>query len=306
MTSRLASVASAAIDLSAYPLPEALEELDARTVFTRMVQRFLELDPTYSVLVEGDPAIMTFEVNAYRETLIRQRVNDALKAVLLPTSYGTNLDALGARFGVTRLVLVAEDLSVTPPVAQVLEDDESFRRRIYLAPEAWSGAGPRDAYTYHAYTAHGDVSDVAVYNHTSGLVDPGQVMVSFLARDGADLAAVTRAVQAQFQREDVIPFTDSVIVGAASAHLYEIVAYLHTGLGPDTNIIRAKAREALDAYLLARRKVGLPITRAGIIAALMVANVVNVTLVTPTVDVEPGFTKYGKAVSISLTVKQDA
>ncbi|MCK9911337.1 hypothetical protein MXD81_19455, partial [Microbacteriaceae bacterium K1510] len=95
------------------------------------VARFNELGLAYNVaMLESDPAVKIAEAAAYRETLIRARVNDAVRAVLLAYAHGTDLDHKGVDFEVARMVMGADPDTGAP----IMEDDERLRRRQQLAP----------------------------------------------------------------------------------------------------------------------------------------------------------------------------
>ena len=49
----------------------------------------------FTALVESDPAWTILEVAAYRELLLRQRINDASRAVMLAFATGADLEHLG-------------------------------------------------------------------------------------------------------------------------------------------------------------------------------------------------------------------
>jgi phage-related baseplate assembly protein len=92
------------IDLSQLPAPNIVEPLSAETIFQAMLTDLQARDPSFTGLVESDPAYKILEVCAFRELLLRQRVNDAARGVMLAFALGTELDHIGALFGVTRLI----------------------------------------------------------------------------------------------------------------------------------------------------------------------------------------------------------
>ncbi|NJR20499.1 MAG: hypothetical protein HC777_02880 [Hyphomonadaceae bacterium] len=53
-----------------------------------------------------------------------------------------------ALLGVTRLTLQVAD--VAAGLVAIYESDEDFKRRIQMAPETWTGAGPRLSYVARA------------------------------------------------------------------------------------------------------------------------------------------------------------
>ncbi|MEZ5853163.1 MAG: baseplate J/gp47 family protein [Hyphomicrobiaceae bacterium] len=122
------------------PPPDIIATLDYEAIVKDMRDDLVTRFPLIAGVIdlESEPARKLIEAFAYRELGLRARINDAAKAVLLASSYGTNLDHLGALFATER---------------QDDESDARFRRRIQLAPEAFSVAGPAGAYQYHALTA---------------------------------------------------------------------------------------------------------------------------------------------------------
>jgi phage-related baseplate assembly protein len=214
-----------AIDLSQLQAPAVVEPLDFETIFAAMLADLQARDATFSALVESDPAYKILEVCAYRELLIRQRVNDASRAVMLAYATGTDLDQIGAIFGVARLVITPADPDAIPPVAAVMESDADFRRRIQLSLEGFSTAGPEGAYVFHALAADGDVLDVSATSP-----DPGEVLISVLSRtgDGAADSGLIAAVETALNAENVRPLTDLVTVQSATIVDFEIEATLHT------------------------------------------------------------------------------
>jgi len=63
-----------------------------------MLAHLRSLDATFAALMESDPTYKALQVVAWRDLLVRQRVNDAVHAVTLPSSKGQNLDSLSALY----------------------------------------------------------------------------------------------------------------------------------------------------------------------------------------------------------------
>ncbi|GAE48803.1 phage-related baseplate assembly protein [Xanthomonas arboricola pv. pruni str. MAFF 311562] len=129
-----------AVDLSKLEAPALIEELDFETIFAEALAQFRRLMPEFSALTEADPVYKVLQLFAARELLIRQRANDKAQQTMLAFATGTNLDHLGALFGVARLVL--DPGQPENGIAPTRESDVDFRRRIQLAPEGFSVAGP--------------------------------------------------------------------------------------------------------------------------------------------------------------------
>ena len=224
--------------------------------------------------------VKLIQLFAYRELVVRQRVNDAARAVMVAYAVGADLDALAALFGVERFVITPADPENNIPA--VLESDDDLRRRMVLAPEGFSVAGPEGAYIYHALSASSDVLDASATSPS-----PGEVVVSVLSRtgDGTAPAGTLAAVTAKLTDQGIRPLTDHVTVQSAAIVNFAIVATLYFFSGPDRSVVLATAQAQLDDYLATSRKLGRDITRAGIIAALHPEGVQNVVLTSPAADV---------------------
>lgn len=291
------SATSTAIDLSRLPAPDVVEALDFETILAARKADFLLRFPEFDAFVESDPALKLLEVCAYQELVLRQRVNDSARAVMLAFATGADLDQLGALFGVTRREISPADEETG--TAAVMETDRDLRRRLLLAPDSYSVAGPTAAYMFHALKASGDVADVSATSPA-----PGEVVVSVLSKDGDGTApqALLDLVEASVGADDVRPLTDEVTVQTAQIVPFAIDAQLTLYPGPDADLILATATAALDDLLARNRRIGIDITRSAIFAALHVAGVQNVQLVAPAADVVIAETQAAYAQAISIIV----
>ena len=269
------------IDLSRLPAPNVVEALDFEAIFQAMLADLRARDTTFTALVESDPAFKILQVAAYRELLIRQRVNDAAKSVMLAFATGADLDQIGANYGVERLLITPADDTTIPPTPAVYETDEDFRARIQLSPEAYTTAGSEGSYVYHGLAADGEVKDVQAVSP-----DPGDVTVYVLSRTGNGTASpeLLATVTAALNAEKVRPMTDRVTVLSASVSTYTIEAELLMYPGPDPEVVRQTAVDAVTAYAAAQHRIGYDVTRSGIFAALHQPGVQNVILTTPSAD----------------------
>lgn len=290
------------IDLSQIPSPDIVNTLDYETVFAAMLADLQARDSVFSALLESDPAYKILEIAAYRELIIRARVNDAARGVMLANAIGTDLDNLAANFNVIRLLVTAADPDTLPPTPAVYESDTAFRARTQFAFEGLSTAGPAGAYIFHSLSASGEVKDIAVdavtFHVTSGLIvidntahlaspEPGMVAVTVLANTGngtAD-ANLLALVDAAINNEYVRPLTDKVTVRSAAIINYTVVATLLFYDGPSSGTVLAAAQTALDTYIDTQRKIGFDVTRSGLFHALHQPGVQNVMLTTPAADV---------------------
>ncbi len=285
-----------AIDLSRLPAPDVIDPLDFEALFTEMVAALKAYIPDFDETLESDPAVKVLQVCAYFRLLDRQRVNDAGRALMLAYARGADLDNLGALLGVSRLELIPADPVTGAPAT--MESDDDFRRRITLAPEGFSVAGPRGAYIFHALSADPDVLDASAVSPA-----PTQVDVYVLSRSGTGAASPTlvSAVASALSAEDVRPLGDQVTVHAATIVNYAIVASLTSYAGPDSALVLAEAQSRIAAWVADSRKIGRDITRAGIIAALFAGGVQNVTLTQPAADVVIDDTQAANCTGITVT-----
>lgn len=268
------------IDLSTLPAPDVVEALSFETIFAAMLADLRARDSAFDALVESDPAYKILEVAAYRELLLRQRVNDAARAVMLAYSAGADLEQLGGLFGVVRKTITPADTNAVPPVPAVMESDTDLRFRIQLALEGLSTAGPVGAYQYHALSVEG-VKDAAIAGPPD--TDPGTVRVTLLgnAGDGSVGSPIIAAVTAVLNGEDVRPLTDTVVVQSATITSYEVIATLYVLQGPDPTVVKDTALAAVTAFVARQHKVGADIRLSALYAALHVAGVDRVTLSAP-------------------------
>ncbi|MDF1583896.1 MAG: baseplate J/gp47 family protein [Methyloprofundus sp.] len=314
------------IDLSRLPPPAIVETLDFELIFAAMRDDLLLRDPSFSALVESDPAYKILEVAAYRELLLRQRVNESAQACMLATARGADLDNLAAWWGVVRLVVTPADDSSVPPTAAVLESDAALRFRTQLSLNQFTTAGATNAYIFHGLSASGAIKDISVesptYHIDNGLIviddavslgnpKPNNVAVTVLSRTGSGVPdnALVSTVEAALNADNIRPLTDILVTRPASIVPYKITAILHLYPGIAADHVTALALEALTVYKDQRHKLGGRVAISGIHEALHRPGVRFVELITPTVDVvtrlhqAPFCTSVELSDSYSLVVK---
>jgi phage-related baseplate assembly protein len=272
------------VDLSQLPAPDVIEALDFETIFAAMLADLQARDPVFSALVESDPAYKILEVAAYRELVLRQRVNDAAKAVMLAFAEAADLDQIAARYNVERLEIDPGDPDAVPPVPPTFESDAAFRNRILLSLEAYTTAGSVGAYQYHALSASGDVKDVAV---ASPPLVPGRVDIAILSNTGTGTASggLLTTVSTALSADTVRPLCDTVVVNSAVIVNYAITAELTLYPGAGQETVLAAATAAAEAYAADMHRLGRDITRSGVFAALHQPGVQNVALTAPAADI---------------------
>lgn len=288
-----------AVDLGQLPLPSIIDPLDFEAILSAMKADLVALAPGLAdaLAVEGDPIHAVLQAIAYRALVHEARYNDVARAAYLATATGSDLDNLVAEYGVQRLVIVPADPDAVPPVEAVLETDAELRDRAQLALEAFSTAGPRGAYEFHAMSADARVLHVGISTPV-----PGQVQVVVLARTGTPSAEVIAAVAAALNAEEVRPLCDQVVVLPAEIASYDVSAILHFQAGPGYEAALAEAELALAEYIEGQRRVGATIYRSALFAALHRPGVERVELLQPLTDVAASATQAPWAGTVDIAV----
>lgn len=237
------------------PKPEVIENLDFETLFSERKSRLLSLAQSYyqaagelskyneleqALQLESEPMVKLLQENAYRELLLRQRINDAASSVMVPLATGPNLDNLGALYGISR-----GQLNDGTP-----EGDEQFRQRLMLAPKSLSTAGSKAAYKFHALSAGNQADKIEIsaassdelhviyrYNSEKNLVkdatilspSPCEIQVNVLGYDdygNLDASAIAQ-IDEHLSDERIRPLGDRVTVSAAELVKYHWQITLH-------------------------------------------------------------------------------
>jgi phage-related baseplate assembly protein len=276
---------SSAIDLSLLPPPDVVESLSYEEILAAMLADMRDPERTngqpFTTISEADPAYKVLEVSAYRELLLRQRVNEAARAVMLAYAMDGDLDQLGAWFDVERLTLTPADPEHGIPA--VMESDIDYKRRIQLAPQGFSVAGPEGAYIYHALSADSRVMDASATSP-----QPGYVVVTILSRvgDGTASQDLLDAVTTRFMDDAVRPMTDYVTVQSAIVHHYRVISKAFTFSGPDPEVALAEAKNRMTKYAADSHRLNRVPTPSGIDAALQAPGIERVEVSEPSTVLE--------------------
>lgn len=257
------------IDLSALPPPDVVEPLNFETIFATMKADAIAVAPELAdaLALESEPATKVLAVVAYRELLLRARVNDAARSVMLAFARSSNLDHLVALFGVGRAAG---------------EKDDRLLKRQQLSLESYSTAGPTLGYLYHALTATPAVRDAFVYSPT-----PGTVSIVVLAEPsdenpgGVPSQPLLDSVKSSANADDVRPLCDTVIAEPAQVLNYELVAQLELAPGVGASVALKAAQAAAVEHVQAQFMIGLDITVSGLKKALRATGVQRVSIVSP-------------------------
>lgn len=294
------------IDLSQLPQPDVIELLDFETILAERKAYFVSLYPAdqqaaiaATLALDSEPITKLLQENAYRELILRQRINDAAVANMLAWAKGDDLDNLVANWNVERLVVQQGDDTATPPIPTIMESDAALRERALLAWDALSVAGPREAYRYHARTADGAVMDAEPTSPSPGVVD---VYILAATGDGTPSAELLTKVADYLTDEDRVPLTDNVHVKAAQVLPYTLAIRLFIpAAGPSAATITAEAERRLLEVINPRRRIGVEVPRSLLESALHAPGVRKVEL-TDWADITPA--KHQAAWCSGYTIEQ--
>jgi phage-related baseplate assembly protein len=294
-------------ELARLPKPRLIEEISADRLIQEIKSDVLarwdevrterpDLPALDTLGLETEPLTVLIEAFAYRETLLRALVNDKARAVLLAFAVGSDLDHIGALVGVERAV-VAPATNDTPVI---METDDRLRRRIQLAPEAFSVAGPAGAYEFHALSIDPSILDVYAYSPREGEV---HVIVVGENVEPVSEDTMTKLIRT-FKLGDVAPLTDSVTVRRARVVLFDLAVEASVTSGADTVAVRSSMENAIRAYLATRARIGAPVYMAGVIASAKTADIENIVITQPAGNVlcEPDQIAKLGTLTVSVTV----
>lgn len=271
-------------DLSKIPAPNIIEPLSYELILSRMQEELVAKDPEFSALVESDPAIKVLEIAAWRELLLRQRINDAARANLLAFALSADLDHLAAFYNVERMEA---------------ESDLAFRKRTQAKIAGWSTAGSRDYYRYHALSASTRVLDARADSPL-----PGQVRISILAADNQGIADDTllKVVTEALTNDTVRVLTDRVEVVACGIITTPIIADIY--LYPETSAeIITQAKTRLNNAIAEQKRLGWDLTRSWIMGNLFVEGMQKIEIISPAQDIEIAENECVAIDSVQLTLK---
>lgn len=301
----------AAIDLSTYPVPDAIEALDSEALIAARKAGFLarceargmseaDLTDTRQILdYEFEPIVGLLENDAFKDLTMIARINDKVRAVMLASAMDAGLDHIGITYYRTpRRVITAADPA--NGIEAVMEDNETYRQRLALAPESWSVAGPEGAYLFFGLSASGDILDIAVYSEDDGVCLAPEIHVVLLLRDGVPderKPAIAAAVKAALSRSEIRPIGDKLFVEFATRATYTVQLTLQVRDGASTDLIKAAALKKVQAYTEGRIRwagdgvagpvwlIGRRIRLSTLAAAGRVDGVEEVIITAPALDV---------------------
>lgn len=298
------------IDLTAVPLPDAIETFTPAAMRAAFVARFVAAWdeervrdatlPSFTIgELEANPVAVTGRAFTYLRVGDRQRVNDALRAVFATTAKGANLDALVARQSVQRAILVP----AAPDAPAVMEGDDALLNRYLLSFDRGS-AGSAGLYLYEAWTAWPQMGDARVngwrVHGRRGDVDVVVCGPGGRPPSSAELAAVRTACL----DPDVAPEAVSVTIVPARQAEYRSHLVIEVPPGPDAALVKADAIARVRAAADARTRIGGEVPAALLSGAAYGPNVVRVRDLSPVlVTADPYTVPVMAALDIAVEVR---
>lgn len=166
------------------------------------------------------------------------------------------------------------------------EADDRYKQRIILAPEAYTTAGSRGAYRYHALSVHQSIIDVAVRGPVDGLPD-GEVAVHPLTDTGMPTSSLLEQVEGYLCGEKLRPLCDTVRASMPQRVEWRIKSHITLYSWAEKAATLAAVQKAAETYARELRAgLGLDIVPEQLIARLHVAGVYRAALELPVTPLE--------------------
>lgn len=220
--------------------------------------------PVEITLLESDPASKILEIVAFREMLLRECINTAAKANLLSFAGGLDLDYLAEFYGVAR---------------QESETDETFRARVKARIAAFSTAGTKEHYRFHALSSSTNVKDALASSPGNGLV---KISILSTSEDGRATPELLETVRSYINRDDVKMLTDTVEVVGCTIIPLDIKIEIRTNNSFVLNSIRSNFINKFNTM----KNLGWSPSISWIIANIFTDDVTHIKVITPSEDVQ--------------------
>lgn len=177
-----------------------------------------------------------------------------------------------------------------------IEDDDTLKDRIYIAPSKYSVAGPEESYRYWVKTYNSNISDVLIYSN-----DPVDVVIEFIMNDGElPSESMILGVQKFLADEQIRPLTDRLTVKAPETVEYKVNVkyFINQSDLKKVETIKAAVESAVEDYIVWQRsKIGRDINPSQLIQHMVSAGAKRVEVALPVFQV------IGKANVAKLSTK---
>jgi phage-related baseplate assembly protein len=327
------------------PTMQVLQSIDTEALITnrmlKLQQIWMQHDPpnaaNYDVgNLEFDPIRINQELNAYFELLVRDRVNQATRAVTLAFSVGSDLDAIASRYpagGVPRKTANATDPNLLWTGTGTQEPDALYKQRIWLAPNILSLSGPGQAvyesYVFWAMTAPMPPGELPI-KHATQYTKPytGNVYVPILPYQplnttwvqnplnlnqwklsptavvyptDAEVSAVYEYIAAPYMGRMGLTDVLSVLKPKVVNTTIDADIYLFPAVDPGS--LMGEIMQAIGNMVVALNWLGADLTLLALEGAMAQAGVYNTVIRSPAADVIVGLDSVINIQSVTLTYK---
>lgn len=165
-----------------------------------------------------------------------------------------------------------------------IEDDDTLKDRIYIAPSKYSVAGPEESYRYWVKTYNSNISDVLIYSD-----DPVDVIIEFIMNNGERPSeSMILGVQKFLADEQIRPLTDRLTVKAPDTVDYKVNVkyFVNQSDLKKVDTIKAAVETAVDDYIVWQRsKIGRDINPSQLIQQMVSAGAKRVEVTFPVFQV---------------------
>ena len=161
-----------------------------------------------------------------------------------------------------------------------IESDADLAERVFLAPGAYSTAGPEDGYIYHAEAYSPAVGDVvATSDQEAGTVD-----IVFIMADGSTPGEeMIEGMEGYMRSKDIRPMSDLVRIAAPEEVQYTInlTYYINRSDSAKAVTIQAAVAQAVEDYKTWQRAIGRDVNPSQLTHMVMEAGAKRVTVTAP-------------------------
>lgn len=198
---------------------------------------------------------------------------------------GNNLEVGEINILVDPVPYVAKVANTEPTTGGAdIEDDDTLKDRIYIAPSKYSVAGPEESYRYWVKTYNSNISDVLIYSD-----DPVDVVIEFIMNDGElPSESMLLGVQKFLSDEQIRPLTDRVTVKAPETVEYKVNVkyFVNQSDLKKVDTIKTAVNAAVDNYIQWQRsKIGRDINPSQLIQQMVSAGAKRVEVTLPVFQV---------------------
>ena len=198
---------------------------------------------------------------------------------------GNNLEVGEINILVDPVPYVAKVANTEPTTGGAdIEDDDTLKDRIYIAPSKYSVAGPEESYRYWVKTYNSNISDVLIYSD-----DPVDVVIEFIMNDGElPSESMLLGVQKFLSDEQIRPLTDRVTVKAPETVEYKVNVkyFVNQSDLKKVDTIKTAVNAAVDDYIQWQRsKIGRDINPSQLIQQMVSAGAKRVEVALPVFQV---------------------